>query len=74
MEQYLPYVLVTVGAIEGYTVVNRFGDPAYAGMGAVIGSHFYLLSKDTWIQSHGVLGSYVWLALILLMLRGMAWW
>jgi hypothetical protein len=74
MEQYLPYALVTVGAIEGYTMVNRFGNPAHAGLGAAIGAHFYILSKDTWIRSYGVMGSYVWLALILLMLRGLAWW
>lgn len=74
MEKYLPYALATVGAIEGYTMVNRFGDPTYAGLGAAIGAQFYVLSKDTWIQSHGVMGSYVWLALILLMLRGLAWW
>lgn len=74
MADYLPYALATVGAIEGYTMVIRFGNPEYAGMGAAIGAHFYVLSKDTWIQSHGVMGSYVWLALILLILRGLAWW
>ena len=74
MAQTLPYVLATVGAIEGYTMVNRFGNPEYAGLGAAIGAQFYVLSKDMWIERYGVHGSYIWLALILIMLRGLAWW
>lgn len=73
-DTYLPYALAVVGAAEGYTLVARFGHPDHAGLGAVIGAHFYVLSKDAWIQKHGVIGSYIWLALILLILRAMAWW
>lgn len=71
MEELLPYALVVVGATEGWMVTAKFVREDYAGLGAVIGAHFYVLSKDAWVRQHGVYGSYLWIIFIMLWIRAL---
>ena len=71
METALPYVLACVGAFEGHVLMCKYGSREYAGVGSVIGAHFYVLSKDMWIRLYGLHGTYLCVMCALVILRGL---
>lgn len=73
MDRYLPYVMAAIGAAEGHILVSRFISPTYAGMGAAIGAHVYVLSAQSWARRYGIMDAYLWLVLIMMWLVALEW-
>jgi len=72
MEPALPYVLACVGALEAHVLMCKYGYREYAHVGAAIGSHIYVLSKDTWIRVYGLHGLYLCILGLLILLMELA--